>query len=129
MSRLFAACFMCASRLSGSRILMDVVLGFSLGKITRCALLQSTISAESFFSQYSRSSCSDLKLGDLFFIDLSFFPRHIPCGNDPNFCVVLPQCKSHVQLSTAITDSQCMPARFLGVMPLIWADNQWLIEE
>ena len=94
-----------------------------------CALLQSTISADSFFSQYSRSSCSDLKLGDLFFIDLSFFPRHIPCGNDPNFCVVLPQCKSHVQLSTAITDSQCMPARFLCAMALIWADNQRLIEE
>ena len=40
-------------------MLMDVVLGFSLGKITRCALLQSRISAESFFSQYWRSSCSE----------------------------------------------------------------------
>src|SRR6516165_5621863 len=88
MSRLFAACFMCASRLSGSLMLMDVVLGFRLGKITRCALLQSTISAESVFSQYSRSSCSDFKLGALFFIDLSFFPRHGPRRNDTNFCIV-----------------------------------------
>ena len=70
-------------------MLMDVVLGFRLGKITRCALLQSTISAESFLSQYSRSSWSDLKLGGFFFTDLSFFPQHIPRGNDTNFCVVL----------------------------------------
>src|SRR5215831_12643173 len=100
MSRLFAACFMCASRLSGS--LMLVVLGFRLGKITRGALLQSTISAESVFSQYSRSSCSDFKLGALFFIDLSFFPRHVPRRNDTNFCIVFPKCKSHMQPSAVM---------------------------
>src|SRR6516162_4461216 len=129
MSRLFAACFMCASRLSGSLMLMDVVLGFRLGKITRCALLQSTISAESVFSQYSRSSCSDFKLGALFFIDLSFFPRHGPRRNDTSFCIVSSKCKSHMQPSTVISNSQCMPARFLCAVPLIWGDNQWLIEE